>query len=74
MDLESLGPDAALAGEAVRDAVRFIRTVERDAVGYALAKANASPVTAADFVVQAFVASRLARHDVQLTPYVRGSL
>lgn len=50
------------AGEAVRDAVRFMRTVERDAVGYTLAKANASPVTAADFVVQAFVASRLGRH------------
>jgi 3'(2'), 5'-bisphosphate nucleotidase len=39
-----------------------MRTAERDAVGCTLVKANASPVTAADFIVQAFLASRLARH------------
>ena len=32
--VESLGPDAALAGKAVRHTVRFIRTAERNAVGY----------------------------------------
>ena len=62
MHLESLRPDAMRAGEAVRDAVGFMRTVERDAVEYTLAKADASPVTAADFIVQALVACRLARH------------
>jgi len=60
--LESLGTDVALACEAVRDATQFMRTAERDAVGYTLTKADVSPITAADFVVQAFVASRLARH------------
>jgi 3'(2'), 5'-bisphosphate nucleotidase len=59
--LESLGTDVAFACEAVRDATHFMRTAERDAAGYTLTKANTSPVTAADFVVQALVASRLAR-------------
>jgi len=59
--LESLGPDAAFAGEVIRDAVRSIRALERDLLGDPLTKANASPVTVADFLVQAFVASRLAQ-------------
>jgi len=62
VQLESLGSDAAFAGEAIRDAVRSMRAMERDALGYTLTKANASPVTVADFVVQALVASRLAEH------------
>jgi 3'(2'), 5'-bisphosphate nucleotidase len=51
-----------VACEAVRDATRFIRSAEPSAIGNTLTKANGSPVTVADFVVQAFVASRLARH------------
>lgn len=39
-----------------------MRNADPGAVGYTFTKANASPVTVADFVVQAFVASRLARH------------
>lgn len=61
MHLESLGSGAAFAGEAIRDAVRSMRAMERDALVRTLTKANASPVTVADFVVQAFVASRLAQ-------------
>jgi 3'(2'), 5'-bisphosphate nucleotidase len=59
--LESLGPDALVAGEAIRHAVRSLRTIPREVLGDHLTKANASPVTVADFVVQAFVASRLAQ-------------
>jgi 3'(2'), 5'-bisphosphate nucleotidase len=59
MHLESLGSDAAFAGETIREAVRFLRGMERDAPGGTLTKANGSPVTIADFVSQAFVASRL---------------
>lgn len=62
MHLESLGPDVVLAGEAVRDAVRVMRTAERDALEHVRAKPDASPVTAADFAVQAYLALQLARH------------
>ena len=58
----SLGPVVVVASEAVRDAVRFMRSAEPSAIAYTLTKANGSPVTVADFVVQAFVASRLAQH------------
>jgi 3'(2'), 5'-bisphosphate nucleotidase len=51
-----------VACEAVRDAVRFMRGAEPSAIEYTFTKANGSPVTVADFVVQAFVASRLARN------------
>jgi 3'(2'), 5'-bisphosphate nucleotidase len=51
-----------VASEAVRDAARFMRSAEPSAIGNTFTKANGSPVTVADFVVQAFVASRLARH------------
>jgi 3'(2'), 5'-bisphosphate nucleotidase len=50
------------ASEAVRDATRFMRNAEPGAIGYTFTKANGSPVTVADFVVQAFVASRFAQH------------
>jgi 3'(2'), 5'-bisphosphate nucleotidase len=39
-----------------------MRGAEPSAVGSTFAKANGSPVTVADFVVQAFVGSRLAQH------------
>jgi 3'-phosphoadenosine 5'-phosphosulfate (PAPS) 3'-phosphatase len=58
----SLGPVVVVASEAVRDAVRFMRSAEPSAIAYTFTKANGSPVTVADFVVQAFVASRLAQH------------
>jgi 3'(2'), 5'-bisphosphate nucleotidase len=51
-----------VASEAVRDATGFMRRAEPGAISYTFTKANGSPVTVADFVVQAFVASRLARH------------
>jgi 3'(2'), 5'-bisphosphate nucleotidase len=51
-----------VASEAVRDATGFMRSAEAGAIAYTFTKANGSPVTVADFVVQAFVASRLARH------------
>ena len=60
--LESLGPDVSLAVAVVRDVVRFMRAAEPDAARNRLAKADASPVTAVDLAVQAYVASRLAQH------------
>jgi 3'-phosphoadenosine 5'-phosphosulfate (PAPS) 3'-phosphatase len=60
--VDSLGPVVVVASEVVRDAVRFMRSAEPSAIAYTFTKANGSPVTVADFVVQAFVASRLARH------------
>jgi 3'(2'), 5'-bisphosphate nucleotidase len=60
--LESFGADVAFAVEAVRDVVRFMRTAEPDAARHRIAKADASPVTAVDLAVQAYVASRLAQH------------
>lgn len=58
---DALGREAVLAAEAVRNTVRFMRTVQHEAIRSSLAKADASPVTVADFVVQALVVSRLAR-------------
>jgi 3'(2'), 5'-bisphosphate nucleotidase len=46
-----------------------MHSAEAGAIAYTLTKANGSPVTVADFVVQAFVASRLAR-DVPGEPLV----
>ena len=60
MRLQALGRDAALAAEAVRDAVRFMRGVQDDTSTGTLTKTDASPVTVADFAVQAFLVSRLA--------------
>ena len=62
MHVDSLGPVVEVASEVVRDAVRFMRSADPSAIAYTFTKANGSPVTVADFVVQAFVASRLARH------------
>jgi 3'(2'), 5'-bisphosphate nucleotidase len=60
--VDSLGALVVVASEAVRDATGFMRRAEPGAISYTFTKANGSPVTVADFVVQAFVASRLARH------------
>jgi 3'(2'), 5'-bisphosphate nucleotidase len=60
MHLQTLGRDAALAAETVRDAVGFVRTVQ-DTSPRALTKADASLVTVVDFALQALLASRLER-------------
>lgn len=62
MHVDALGPIVMVASEVVRDATRFMRGAEPSAIAYTFTKANGSPVTVADFVVQAFVASRLGRH------------
>jgi len=56
-----LGREALLAMRAVADAVDLARLVERDVATGALSKGDASPVTIADFSVQALIAARLAR-------------
>lgn len=60
--IDSLGPLVVVAHEVVRAATRFMGSAELEAVGCTFTKTNGSPVTVADFVVQAFVASRLAQH------------
>lgn len=57
---DDLGKEAVLASAAVADGIRVARRVQHDAARV-LSKADASPVTIADFSVQALVASRLAR-------------
>src|SRR5262245_39673042 len=62
LEREDLGHEAVLAIEAVAVALRVARTVEREATTGRLTKDDTSPVTVADFSVQAVVASQLARH------------
>jgi 3'(2'), 5'-bisphosphate nucleotidase len=59
--LRHLGEEAVLAAQTVAEAIRLARSVQHDAATGALTKADASPVTIADFAVQALVAARLAR-------------
>jgi 3'(2'), 5'-bisphosphate nucleotidase len=61
--LESLGlgDDAIIAARAVAAAVDVARIVEEEAAHGALTKLDTSPVTVADFAVQAVVAARLSR-------------
>lgn len=59
--LDRLGREARVAVDVVRAVVAFMRRVEAGAVGRLLTKDDSTPVTAIDFAVQAFVASRLAR-------------
>ena len=61
LQLPALGRNAAAAAEAVGEAVRFMRALQNDTSTRALSKTDASPVTVADFAVQALLASRLAR-------------
>lgn len=62
MRVNSFGPVVVVACEAVRDAARFMRGAEPSAIAHRFTKADGSPVTVADLVVQAFVACRLARN------------
>ena len=59
--LRDLGHEAGQAIRAVADGVRLARLVEQEAAAGALTKVDASPVTVADFSVQALVAARLGR-------------
>jgi 3'(2'), 5'-bisphosphate nucleotidase len=56
-----LGIDAALATDIVADALALMRSIETSAASESWTKADASPVTLADFSVQALIAARLAR-------------
>jgi 3'(2'), 5'-bisphosphate nucleotidase len=53
-------PEADLAIDAVREAALLARRVQREMVSPALTKDDRSPVTVADFAVQAVIAQRLA--------------
>lgn len=53
-------PDAQFAIAAVREAALLARRIQKDLVTPALTKEDRSPVTVADFAVQAVVARRLA--------------
>lgn len=52
--------EVVFAIDAVREASRLARRIQRDMVGGSLAKNDRSPVTVADFAVQALLARRLA--------------
>src|SRR5690349_16577864 len=54
--------EARFAIEAVREASLLARRIQREMVTGALTKDDRSPVTVADFAVQAFIARRLAEH------------
>jgi 3'(2'), 5'-bisphosphate nucleotidase len=56
-----LGREAVLAMRTVAEAVDLARELERDVAAGALSKGDASPVTVADFSVQALIAARLSR-------------
>ncbi len=53
-------PEAQFAISAVREAARLARRVQQEMISPALTKDDRSPVTVADFAVQAVVAQRLA--------------
>src|SRR3954466_472808 len=53
-------PESEFAIEAVREASLLARRIQREMVTGALTKDDRSPVTVADFAVQALVARRLA--------------
>lgn len=55
-------PEARFAIDAVREASLLARRIQREMVGGALTKDDRSPVTVADFAVQALVARRLSEH------------
>jgi 3'(2'), 5'-bisphosphate nucleotidase len=52
--------EIVFAIDAVREASRLARRIQREMVGGSLAKDDRSPVTVADFAVQALIARRLA--------------
>src|SRR5690349_20140021 len=53
-------PEAQFAIDAVREASLLARRIQREMVSGSLTKDDRSPVTVADFAVQALVARRLA--------------
>src|SRR5215475_424691 len=53
-------PEAQFAIEAVREASLLARRIQREMVSGSLTKDDRSPVTVADFAVQALIARRLA--------------
>jgi 3'(2'), 5'-bisphosphate nucleotidase len=53
-------PDVQFAIDAVREACQLARRIQREMVSAALTKDDKSPVTVADFAIQALVARRLA--------------
>jgi 3'(2'), 5'-bisphosphate nucleotidase len=53
-------PESQFAIDAVREASRLARRIQREMVGSGLTKDDRSPVTVADFAVQAVIARRLA--------------
>ncbi len=55
-------PESAFAIESVHEAAFLAREIQREMVGDALTKGDKSPVTVADFAVQAVMARRLAEH------------
>src|SRR6185503_15147997 len=55
-------PEAQFAIEAVREAALLARRIQREMVSGALTKDDRSPVTVADFAVQALVSRRLAEN------------
>src|SRR3954467_10213668 len=55
-------PEAQFAIEAVREAALLARRIQREIVSGALTKDDRSPVTVADFAVQALVSRRLAEN------------
>ncbi|MCI0335762.1 MAG: 3'(2'),5'-bisphosphate nucleotidase [Planctomycetes bacterium] len=55
-------PEAQFAIDAVREASLLARRIQRDMVGSGLTKDDRSPVTVADFAVQALIARRLAEN------------
>jgi hypothetical protein len=58
---QQLGREAVVAMRAVAEAADLARVVEQGVAAGALSKGNASPVTIADFSVQALIAARLGR-------------
>jgi 3'-phosphoadenosine 5'-phosphosulfate (PAPS) 3'-phosphatase len=59
MTLDALGRDAVMAAEAVRSVSRFMRAIETPDIPGVVMKADASPATVLDFVVQALLVARL---------------
>ena len=55
-------PEAQFAIDAVREASILAQRIQREMVGGPITKSDRSPVTVADFAVQALVARRLAEH------------
>jgi 3'(2'), 5'-bisphosphate nucleotidase len=55
-------PESQFAIDAVREASRLARRIQREMVGHGLTKDDRSPVTVADFAVQALIARRLAEN------------